>query len=175
MRPYIQSVIRIKIFNFDKIKPDSTQRYTVHLYLPWFGNVSNRFTEQISSVVQQCYISANTWFVFSTKLILTFTWEDIFPPHHNCSCVYLFKCSHDLHNIREISQGLDVRIKQHVPTKIRNFTGLSMNILNNTRDSYMVDHQIKNSKCINKPSVKVFSIWSKAHFISSKKFWNYLY
>ena len=72
----IQSVIRTKIFNFNKITLVSAQRYPV--YLPWLSNISDRFAKRISSIVQQCYFSANIRVVFSTKPIVGFTRKEMF-------------------------------------------------------------------------------------------------
>ena len=58
----VWSVIRDKISDFRKIKPDSVQRCPVYLRLPLVGDVSDRFASQISACVRKCYFSSNLWF-----------------------------------------------------------------------------------------------------------------
>ena len=41
----LQSVIRTKISNFNKIKSASVQKYPAYLRLPWLGNTSNSFAK----------------------------------------------------------------------------------------------------------------------------------
>ena len=40
----VRSVIRDKISDFSKIKPDSIQKCTIYLRLPWLGDISDRFS-----------------------------------------------------------------------------------------------------------------------------------
>ena len=51
----VRSVIRDKISDISKIKPDSVQRCPVYLSLPWLGDSSDRFAKQISASVHTCY------------------------------------------------------------------------------------------------------------------------
>ena len=155
----VQSVIRIKISNFNKIKTVSTLKCPVHLCLPRRVNISNKFTKQISSVVQRCYFSTNIQVVFFTKPILTSIKRMFSLP----IIMALLNCDCGLHYIERTNQRLDVRIKQHVPKKIQNFTYFPTDTLNNTYVSSITDHLINKYKCSNTFSVNLFSILSNAH------------
>ena len=62
----VRYVIRVKISDFRKIKPDSVQRCSVYLRLLWLGDISDRFANQISACVRKCYFSSNLYVVFRT-------------------------------------------------------------------------------------------------------------
>ena len=51
----VRSVIRDKIFDFSKIKPDSVQRCSIYLRLLWLGDISDKFANQISACVRKSY------------------------------------------------------------------------------------------------------------------------
>ena len=107
---FVQSVIRSKITNFNKSNQPPQKRCPVYLRLPLRDNITDRFAQRNSSVVQQCYFSSNTQVIFSTKLILVSTRKDVFPSLHNL----LNRCGS--YYIGRIIQRLDVRFKQNVPT-----------------------------------------------------------
>ena len=73
----MQSIIKNKIIDFNKIKLASVQRCPVYLCVPCLGGVSDRFAKQISQAVQKYYFSANVH-VFSKKPILTSIRKGIF-------------------------------------------------------------------------------------------------
>ena len=113
------------------------------LRLSWLGRICNRFAKQISKSVQKCYFPANLWVVFNTKPILRPICKDFLPLHHNF-LNYLFKRSYVSRYIGRTNQRLDARIKQHVPTKIRNFNVTSTNNLKNIYWSSIAKHLIRN-------------------------------
>ena len=50
----VRSVIRDKISDFSKIRPDSVQRCPVYFRLPWLCDISDRFANWISACVCKC-------------------------------------------------------------------------------------------------------------------------
>ena len=92
-----------------------------------------------------------------------------FPPHHNNSLIYLFRCSCGSCYTGRTNQRLDARVK-HTPTKIRNFVGGPANNLRNTYGSSVTEHLINNRDCAENFSIDLLSILSHTlHFI-----WKYL-
>ena len=79
----VQSVIRDKISDFCKIKPDSVQRCPVYLRLPWLGDISGKFANQISACVRKCYFSSNLHVVFHTRIVLTSGRKEVLHPTPN--------------------------------------------------------------------------------------------
>ena len=75
----VRSVIRDKIFDFSKIQPDSVQRCPVYLRFPWFGDISDRFDNQISACVRKCYFYSSLCVVFCILTVLTSDQKDVLP------------------------------------------------------------------------------------------------
>ena len=57
--------------DFSKIKPNSVLRCSVYLMLPWLGDISDRFANQISAYIRKCYFSSNMRVFFCTRVVLT--------------------------------------------------------------------------------------------------------
>ena len=65
----VRSIIRDKIAHFPKTKVDSAQKCSVYLRLPWLGDISYHFANQISSCEWKCYFSSNLRVVFRTHTV----------------------------------------------------------------------------------------------------------
>lgn len=109
----------------------------------------NRFLQQFNIV------TANTYVVFSATPVLPSMQKDVLPLHHNNSLIYSFKCSCVSHYIGRTTQRLDVRIKQNVPTKIRNLKYSSSDILTHTYESSIMDPLIRTI------IVTLVSLWTR--------------
>lgn len=101
--------------------------------------------------------------MFSARPVLPFIQKDILPPHPNSSLIYSFKCSCGSHYIGRTTQRLNVRIKQHVPTKIYNLKSTPSDILTNAYGSSIAEHLINSHNCATSFSVDSFTILSKSH------------
>lgn len=55
----IELVMNKKISNFSKRIPSMPSKCPVYMHLPWLGSINDKFAKQISSVVKNCYLSAN--------------------------------------------------------------------------------------------------------------------
>ena len=75
----VQSVIRDKMSDFSKIKPDFVLRCPVYLRLPWLGDISDTFANQIFAYVCKWCFSSNLRVVFHTRTVLTSGRKDILP------------------------------------------------------------------------------------------------
>ena len=63
----VQSVIGDKIAHFHKTKVASAQRCPVYSKLPWLGEISDQFADQISASIQRCYFASNLRVVYCTR------------------------------------------------------------------------------------------------------------
>ena len=143
----VRSVIRDKISDFNKIKPDSVQRCPVYLRLSWLGDISDRFANQIAACVRQCFFSSNLRVVFPTRTVLTSGRKDVLPPsQHISALIYSFRCVCSFQYIGVTNQRLDSRIKQYVPTKIRQGNNFA-DWINNIYGSSIAEHLINNRNC----------------------------
>ena len=76
----VRSVIRDEIDHFHKTKVASAQKSPVYLRLPWLGDISDLFANQISACIQKGYFSSNLHVVFHTHTVLPSGQEDVLPP-----------------------------------------------------------------------------------------------
>ena len=83
-------------------------------------------------------------------------------PQHSSSLVYSFRCVCGLQCIRRTNQCLDLRIKQSVPTKIRQGNYFA-DWISNTYRSSIAEHLINNCNCASSYNVDLFTILSKSH------------
>ena len=90
-------------------------------------------------------------------------------PQHSSSLIYSFRCVFGLQYIRRTNQRLDSRIKQHVPTKIRQGNYFADRI-NNTYGSSIAEHLINNCNCASSYSEDLFTILSKLYLNYHLKF-----
>ena len=158
----VRSVIRDKIAHFHKTDVTSAQKCPVYLRLPWLGDISDRFANQISACVRKCYFSSNFRVVFRTRTVLPSGRKDVLPPRqHSSALIYSFLCVCGLQYIERTNQRLDARIK-HVPTKIR-LGNYFADHINNTHGSSIAEHQINNHDCASSYSADLFTILSRSH------------
>ena len=76
----VRSVIGDKIAHFHKTKIASAQRCPVYLRLPWLGEISDRFADQISACIRRCYFASNLHVVYRTRTVLPSGRKDV-PPN----------------------------------------------------------------------------------------------
>ena len=76
--------------------------------------------------------------------------------------IYSFRCTCGLQYIGRTGQRLDARIKQYVPTKIRQENYFADHI-NNTYRSAIAEHLINNGECASTYSLDLFTILSRSH------------
>ena len=145
----------IKFLTSVKIKPYSDQKCPVYLRLLWLSDISDKFANYISDSLRKCYFSSNLRVVFRTWTFLRSGQKDVLPPpqKHNS-----FTCACGLQYIGRTNQRLDSRIKQHIPTKIRQENYFADRI-NNT---HIAEHLINNRNCASSYSADLFTILSKS-------------
>ena len=92
----------------------------VYLKLPWRGKVSDEYASNIKRAVSRSYYAVSTRVVFSTNRMLPSTIKDVLPTSHLSNVVYQYQCRCDARYVGRTSLRLADRIKQHVPSTIRN-------------------------------------------------------
>ena len=96
------------------VKLNLIQRCPVYLRLPWLGDISDWFFNQISVCVRKCYFPSNLCVVFRTRIVLASSRKDVLPPKKLFFVLFFYMCLR-----MRTNQRLNSRIKQRVPTKIR--------------------------------------------------------
>ena len=95
----------------------------VYLKLPWIGPIAeNHFQYALKNITERTFYAAKLRCIFSTRTILAPTPKDALPAFSTSSVIYEFKCECDARYVGRTSQRLGDRIKQHIPSTIRNKT-----------------------------------------------------
>ena len=91
----------------------------MYLKLPWIGNVSSKFENQINKAITSCFYAVKPRVVYSTRVMLPSAKEHSVPTTQSSCVVYEFLCQCEAWYVGRTTQRLADRIKQHVPTNIR--------------------------------------------------------
>jgi len=91
----------------------------VYLKLPWIGNISSEFENQISKAITSCYYVVKPRVVYNTRVMLPSAKKDCVSTTQKSCVVYEFSCPREARYVGRTTQRLADRIKQHVPTSIR--------------------------------------------------------
>ena len=113
------SCINQKVANFAAEKTFGPEKCPVYLKLPWIGNVSSKFENQINKGITSCFYAVKPRVVYSTRAMLPSAKKDSVPTTQKSCVVYEFSCRCEARYVGRTTQRLADRIKQHVPTSIR--------------------------------------------------------
>ena len=115
----LRSCINQKLASFAAEKPIGPEKCPVYLKLPWIGNVSSKFGNQISKDIASCYYVVKPRVVYNTRVMLPSAKKDGVPTTQKSCVVYEFSCQCEARYVGSTTQRLADRIKQHVPASIR--------------------------------------------------------
>ena len=113
------SCINQKLVNFAAEKTFGPEKCPVHLKVPWIGNVSSKFENQINKAITSCFYAVKPRVVYTTRVMLPSAKKDSVPTTQKSCVVYEFSCRCEARYVGRTTQRLADRIKQHVPTSIR--------------------------------------------------------
>ena len=166
----ISVYIKEKIANFSADIKFGPQKCPVYLKLPWIGDSSLRFESQIKQAISNCFFAVNPRVVYSTKKALPSSQKDCLPATQKSSVVYELTCQCDSGYVGRTTQGLADRIKQHVPSYIRNKThpqreqppqSCKSKITTKTCHSAIGQHLLENPDCAKSYNGNMFRIIGK--------------
>ena len=112
------SCIKQNLANFAAETPCGPEKCPVYLKLPWIGNVSSNFENQINKAITSCFYAVKHRVVYSTKVMLPSAKKDSVPTTQKSCVVYEFSCRCEAQYVGRTTQRLAVRIKQHIPASI---------------------------------------------------------
>ena len=115
----LRSCINKKLANFAAEKTFGPEKCPVYLKLPWIGNVSSKFENQINKAITSCFYAVKHRVIYSTRVMLPSAKKDSVPTTQKSCVVYKFSCRCEARYVGRTTQRLADRIKQHVPTSIR--------------------------------------------------------
>ena len=113
------SCINQKVANFAAEKTFGPEKCPVYPKLPWIGNVSSKFENQINKAITSCFFAVKPRVVYSTRAMLPSAKKGSVPTTQKSCVVYEFSCRCEARYVGRTTQRLADRIKQHVPTSIR--------------------------------------------------------
>ena len=91
----------------------------MHLKLPWIGNVSSKYENQIIIAIASCYYAVKPRVVYNSRVMLPSAKKDCVLTTRKSCVVYEFSCRCEARYVGRTTQRLADRIKQHVPTSFR--------------------------------------------------------
>ena len=166
----ISVYIKEKIGNFSADVKFGPQKCSVYLKLPWIGDSSLRFESQIKQAITNCFFAVNPRVVYSTKKALPSIQKECVPATQESSVVYEFTCQWNSGYVGRTTQRSEDRIKQHVPSNIRNKThpqreqpprSCKSKITTKTCDSAIGQHLLENPDCAKNYNGDMFRIIGK--------------
>ena len=113
------SCIKEKLANISSEKQLGPEKCPVYLKLPWIGNASSKFENQINKAITSCFYAVKPRAVYNTRVMLPSAKKDSVPTTQKSCVVYEFSCRCEARYEEPTTQRLADRIKQHVPTSNR--------------------------------------------------------
>ena len=89
---FLLSCISQKLANFAAEKPFGPEKCPVYLKLPWIGNVSSKFENQICKAITSCHYAVKSRVVYNIRVMLPSAKKDCVPATQTICCVYEFSC-----------------------------------------------------------------------------------
>ena len=166
---YLKRILDKAFNQNEKDKPVGPAKYLVYLKHSWIGQISETFGQSIKLVTEQTFFVARFVGIVSTKTILPPTHKESLPASSSSCVVYEFKCEYGSRCVGRTDQRLSDRIKQHVPSVIRNKTQPSRQQPERqcrssqliSRESAVVKHLLSNRSCAETYSDDNFKILYK--------------
>ena len=75
-----------KLANFTAEKTFGPEKFPVYLKLPWIGNVSSKFENQINKAITSCFYAVKPRVVYSTRVIYHLLKNDSVPATQKKLC-----------------------------------------------------------------------------------------
>ena len=150
----ISSVMTKTIANSKRAKCFGPTKCSVLIRLPYIGSISNKFEEELSSLVAKCFGAVRLRVVFESRPQMQAASKDKLPITMNSNVIYKFACQCGDWYIGRTSQRLQTRINQHVTKKLqRTFATKSAAERRNIASQYSNDasaiarHLLNNPNC----------------------------
>ena len=109
------SCINQTLANFAAEKRLYPEKYPVYLKLPWIGNVSSKFENQLSKAIKSCYFAVKPRVVYNTIVMLPSAKKDCVHTSQKSCVVYEFSCRCEAWYVRRTTQRLADRINSMSP------------------------------------------------------------
>ena len=109
------SCINQKLANFTAEKTFAPEQCPVYLKLPWIGNFSSKFENQINKAITSCFYAVKPRVVYSTRVMLPSAKKDSVPTTQKSCVLYEFSCRCEARYVGRTTQRLADRINNMSP------------------------------------------------------------
>ena len=109
------SCINQKLANFAAEKTFGTEKCPVYLKLPWIGNVSSKFENQIKKAITSCFYAVKLCVVYNTRVMLPSANKDSVPTTQKSCVLYEFSCRCEARYVGRTMQRLADRKNNMFP------------------------------------------------------------
>lgn len=88
----ISACVRQKFANFAALKRFGLEKCPVYLRLPWIGDISLKYENQIKKAINFCFSTVNPRVVYNIRVILPSIQKDCVSTHQKrlCQCMYMY-------------------------------------------------------------------------------------
>ena len=121
---YPERVIETQMaYKLDKFKQElqhGAKLCPLYIKLPWIGDKSIAFENQIKKSVRACFYAAEVRTSYCTKPLMRFQVKEPLPTLLRNKIIYEFKCLCDQRYVGRTKRRLLDRVVEHVPSSIRN-------------------------------------------------------
>ena len=100
------SYINQKLASFAAEKLFGPEECPVYLKLPWIGNVSSKFENQINKAITSCYYVVKSRVVYNTRVMLPSAKKDCVPTTQKSCVVYELSCRYEARYVGRTTQRL---------------------------------------------------------------------
>ena len=159
----VNAEMRRAVEKFDQPPTYGPKLCPVYLKLPWIGEKSSLYERQIQRSVKSCYGGGATLRVsYTTKPLLKFSLKTPTPTLSRSKVIYGFKCLCGKRYVGRTEQRLADRIKQHVPSTIRNKNSKRKQPDAQKQSSAIGKHLCENRSCADKYCEDWFTVLDTA-------------
>ena len=161
----------------NNIRPFVPSKCPVYVRLPWIGSPRQLIVDKVSSSVTSCCNAAMVRTIFTTWAAFRSIHKDVLHIFQQINLIYKFQCCCNATYIGCSSQCLEVRVKQHVPSDIRDHTTSGHSKLLdsaicehfNALNSCMVNYRDKSFVVLRRARTKLHRIVLEAiHFLFNR-------
>ena len=158
----IDTGIARKIKEFGQLKQQGPKSYPLYIKLPWIGEKSIAFRNQLRKATWSCFGGADVRVIFSARPLMKFQLKSATPTLMRSRVVYKYECSCGKEYVGRTDQRLLDRVSQHVPSMIRNRKLKKKRPTPETQKSAIAKHLCESEQCADLYSSEWFTVLDTA-------------
>ena len=143
----VDAEVRRGAEKFDNARTYGPKLCPVYLKLPWIGEKSVMFERQIRRYLKACFNAATLRVCYATTPLMKFSLKAPTPTLSRSRVIYKFQCLCGKRYVGRTEQRLADRVKQHVPSMIRNNNSVRERPAAETRSSAIAKHLCESDSC----------------------------